>query len=386
MRAMRWSKRRGQGIDEVRAAVSYALAGSADIETLRTTNDNGTAAINLTGSNAGNQIIGNNGDNVINGGGGVDQLFGRGGNDLYFVDNADDSVAENGGQGVDEVRTSVSFTLTAGADVETLATINDNGATAINLTGNGSGNAVRGNNGANVINGGDGNDQLTGRGGQDSFVFNTALNAASNVDVITDFNVADDTIQLDERGVHRARGGTLAANQFVIGAAAQDADDRIIYDNTTGALFVRRRRHRRRAAVQFAHAERRARAHQPRLPGGVTRLASSDGNRSGGEREVAWPFAVSFAARRQDAGSSACLFPGEQRFFSQSATFPRPPDGPARILRGGSNGTEWHERQRPIPRHDLRRRDLRSRRRRRHRRQSRRRYDRRRDDTDIVNY
>ena len=91
----------------------------------------------------------------------------------------------------------MSFTLTAGADVEMLATNDDNGVAAINLAGNGSGNTVRGNNGANLINGADGNDKLTGLGGQDSFLFNNALNAATNVDVIADFTVADDTIQID---------------------------------------------------------------------------------------------------------------------------------------------------------------------------------------------
>ena len=96
---------------------------------------------------------------------------------------------------------------------------------------------MRGNNGTNAINGGDGDDILTGRGGADAFVFDTALNAANNVDEITDFNVTDDTIQLQNAVFTGLAGGTLGANQFVIGAAAQDADDRIVYDNNSGALF-----------------------------------------------------------------------------------------------------------------------------------------------------
>ena len=35
-------------------------------------------------------------------------MIGGDGNDLYFVDNVDDVVTEFGGQGLDEVRTSVS--------------------------------------------------------------------------------------------------------------------------------------------------------------------------------------------------------------------------------------------------------------------------------------
>ena len=56
----------------------------------------GTAAINLTGNELGNEIWGNYGDNVINGGAGADHMSGWKGNDTYIVDNAGDSVFENG--------------------------------------------------------------------------------------------------------------------------------------------------------------------------------------------------------------------------------------------------------------------------------------------------
>ena len=154
------------------------------------------------------------------------------------------------------MRTSVSYVLTAGADVENLRTIDDDGIAAIDLTGNDSGNVVRGNNGTNVINGGDGDDELTGRGGADAFLFDTALNATNNVDVIADFSVADDTIQLENAVFAGLDGGTLGANQFVIGAAAQDADDRIVYDNNTGALSFDSDGAGGAAAVQFAEIER----------------------------------------------------------------------------------------------------------------------------------
>jgi Ca2+-binding RTX toxin-like protein len=243
----------GQGIDEVRASVSYTLTAGADVETLRTTDDNGTAAINLTGNGANNRVIGNNGDNTLNGGGGnSDELEGRGGNDTYIVNSASVSIIESGGQGIDTVRSSVTYVLTAGADVELLATTNDAGAAAINLTGNGNGNEVRGNNGNNVLNGGDGRDTLTGLGGQDQFLFNTALNAASNVDDITDFNVVADTILLDDAVFTALTAGALGAGQFVTGTAAQDAQDRVIYNNATGALFYDSDGTGGVAAIQFA--------------------------------------------------------------------------------------------------------------------------------------
>jgi Ca2+-binding RTX toxin-like protein len=230
----------GQGSDEVRTSVSYTLAAvNADIETLRTTDDNGTAPINLTGNGVNNHLIGNNAGNTLDGGGGNnDELEGRDGDDTYLVNNANVRITENGGLGIDTVRASLTYTLTAGADVELLATNNDAGTAAINLTGNANGNEVRGNNGNNVLNGGDGRDFLTGLGGQDQFLFNTALNAASNVDEIADFTLGVDTIQLENTIFNVFAAGGLAAERFfLIGTGVQDGNDNILYDQATGALF-----------------------------------------------------------------------------------------------------------------------------------------------------
>ena len=88
--------------------------------------------------------------------------------------------------------------------------------------------------------GGLGNDTLTGGSGRDTFVFNTTINASTNVDRISDFSVADDTIWL-ENSVMTALGaaGTLASGAFVRNTSglAQDASDRIIYESDTGNLF-----------------------------------------------------------------------------------------------------------------------------------------------------
>jgi Ca2+-binding RTX toxin-like protein len=85
-----------------------------------------------------------------------------------------------------------------------------------------------------------GNNTLSGASGADTFVFNTALNAATNLDHITDFAQVD-TIDL-ENAVFTSltTTGTLAASAFASGAGltqAQDATDRIVYNTTTGALF-----------------------------------------------------------------------------------------------------------------------------------------------------
>ena len=63
-----------------------------------------------------------------------------------------------------------------------------------------------------------------------------------------------DTIQL-ENLIFKALGtttGTLSANKFFKGAAAHDADDRIIYNSATGALIYDANGNVAGGVVQFA--------------------------------------------------------------------------------------------------------------------------------------
>jgi Ca2+-binding RTX toxin-like protein len=81
--------------------------------------------------------------------------------------------------------------------------------------------------------------------------------ATSNVDRIQDFVVADDTIQLQDSVYTRAGPvGTLSAEAFHIGARAQEADDRIIYDTTSGALYYDRDGSGSATQVKFAQLSR----------------------------------------------------------------------------------------------------------------------------------
>lgn len=111
----------------------------------------------------------------------------------YNVTNASTIVLEGGGGiGQDVVRTSVSFALAEGSEIEVLRTANDKGKTAINLTGNDFDQTIIGNNGANVIEGKGGADVMTGGSGNDRFVLSVdALLAAGNVDRITDYGKGD---------------------------------------------------------------------------------------------------------------------------------------------------------------------------------------------------
>ena len=196
---------------------------------------------NLTGSKFNDTLSGNSGANTINGGAGLDTMAGGLGNDKYYVDNAGDVVIEATGGGADRVYASVSYQLAAGSEIETLSTTKSTGTSAIDLTGNEFGQVIIGNAGVNIINGKGGNDTLSGGGAGDIFVFDTALNATTNVDTITDFNVVQDTIWVDNAvmpGLGAALG-TLAAAAFRANTSglAGDATDRIIYETDTGKLF-----------------------------------------------------------------------------------------------------------------------------------------------------
>ncbi|MER8830585.1 calcium-binding protein, partial [Mesorhizobium sp. M0988] len=225
----------GQGQDRVWTSVSYALSAGSSIEVLGTTNDDGTTAIKLTGNELAQTIHGNAGVNVIKGGGGADELRGFGGDDDYYVDNAGDKVFESSGQGQDRVWSSVSYALSAGSSIEVLGTTNDDGTTAINLTGNALAQTIHGNAGANVIKGGGGADELRGFGGNDAFVFNTAL-GAGNIDKVLDFNRLQDKIHLDDAVFAGLKLGGLSSDAFFAGKAAHDSSDHIIYNSSTGAL------------------------------------------------------------------------------------------------------------------------------------------------------
>jgi len=234
------------GTDRVFASVSHVLSSGAEIEMLTTTNHGGTDAINLTGNGFAQAIYGNAGNNQLNSGGGADSLVGLAGNDWYYLIDGQETIFESVGGGSDRILTAADYRLRAGAEVEMITTNSNPGVAAIDLTGNEFAQAIYGNAGANILDGGAGKDVLVGNGGADIFLFSTALNTApgtafgalaatANVDQIHGFTF-DDKIGLDAARFGLTPGA-LPAGAFVTGTAAADANDRIIYDPTTGALM-----------------------------------------------------------------------------------------------------------------------------------------------------
>lgn len=115
------------------------------------------------------------------------------------------------------------------------------------VLGTGNADELHGTGQADAISGGAGDDTLisfagldiyTGGAGNDKFwLYNEPT--IGNVVTITDMNKdGDDTVYLFS-GIHSNIGprGALAPGAFVVGTRASDADDRLFYDQGTGALF-----------------------------------------------------------------------------------------------------------------------------------------------------
>jgi serralysin len=289
----------GEGQDVVFFDGYSLVLGSAEVEVVIA--DEGAEARQIWGSDVANRIVGSGSDNAITGFGGDDTLIGFGGfdtldgsegndvlvgeghltdmrggtgNDIYIVKSGGAGILEHEGCGtVDWVRAGNHLDLSNGGEIELLTTTNRRGTDWIDLRGSYSANKIIGNGGRNHLEGGYGDDtllggsgndrldgeddadalfggegddrlsggyaadRLIGGSGRDTFVFDAAFDP-KNRDRVIDFAVGDDRIALDAT-VFYAIGSTgrLSADAFVIGARAQDAEDRITYNAATGALL-----------------------------------------------------------------------------------------------------------------------------------------------------
>ena len=167
---------------------NLTLVGAADIDGTGNALANiitGNAGANVLAGLAGNDVLfGGGGNDTLDGGLGADDMRGGAGNDLYIVDDAGDIADENGGDGVDAIRSSIDFSLADGqhakGDIENLTLV---GTADIDGTGNDLANLLSGNAGANllaglagddVIDGGLGADDMRGGVGNDLYVVDDA--------------------------------------------------------------------------------------------------------------------------------------------------------------------------------------------------------------------
>lgn len=174
-----------EGVDTVRSAITYTLG--EHVENLVLT---GASAIRGTGNALVNMLAGNSGNNQLDGLLGADVMSGGAGNDTYLVDDVGDQVVELAGEGVDVVKSTVTYELSAEVENLTLT-----GNAAIDGTGNVLDNILLGNAAANTLIGGAGNDTLSGGIGADAMI------GGSDNDIYTVDNVGDTTIELDGEGI-----------------------------------------------------------------------------------------------------------------------------------------------------------------------------------------
>jgi serralysin len=173
----------------------------------------------MRGGDGTDTLYGNGGNDTLAGGAGADTLYGGDGSDIIYggallVDATDSADSIRGGAGAD--------------------TIYGNGGDDV-LYGDDGDDTVIGGLGNDYIFGGSGNDYLRGGDGADRFIFDTVLNAITNVDTMQSFIVSQDDIVLSQ-AIFGGIGAMLDATEFQIGDA-DASTDRIIYNQVTGQLY-----------------------------------------------------------------------------------------------------------------------------------------------------
>lgn len=231
----------------------------------------------ITGNSADNTLSGGSGNDQIYGGegddfldfelsarGGRDTLYGGTGNDDYVIDSLLDVIKELPNQGTDMIWSTMTYSLSAIANVENLSLF---GMGKINATGNSLSNYLLGNKNDNTLNGLTGNDWLQGDAGKDKLIGsdgNDTLNGglgsdtlsggygldifqlldipnSLNIDTISDFSAINDTIDLAKSVFQSfANYGQISSNYFRSGWGlknAMDGDDYLVYNTANGALY-----------------------------------------------------------------------------------------------------------------------------------------------------
>jgi len=175
---------------------------------------------------------------VVQGNNSSNDLYGTDDNDLIYGYAGNDDIIDDFGND----------TIYAGAGNDTL----DGGFGRDVLHGESGNDVFRALEGNDKLYGGAGRDMMEGGSGRDIFVFDTTLNARTNVDSLPDFRTSD-TIHLENRVFTKlTKAGTLSSSAFWTGSSAHDADDRIIYDSSSGNLYYDQDGTGSKGAVLFA--------------------------------------------------------------------------------------------------------------------------------------
>lgn len=242
-----------EGIETVQGSDGndYIRISTAQIASLKEVNGGGQAGDYLRIVGTGIDLRGK----VITG---FTSILNQGGYGTIIVDNASMAKMFDGSLSLGEKMTVAGGTL---SDADRIAihqknidTVIHNGRTTTladlenkTIKGTTGKNTLKGSLGNDKLYGGYGNDKLTGGYGKDVFVFNSKLGTATtdrsvNLDTITDFNAADDTLWLDNAIFKKLGSGSASApgklkkGFFKISTKAGDKNDFILYNKSTGYL------------------------------------------------------------------------------------------------------------------------------------------------------
>jgi Ca2+-binding RTX toxin-like protein len=228
------------GTDTVQSSVNWTLG--ANLENLTLTGNSilsgtgntlnniltaNSAGNTLNGGSGNDTLLGNIGDDFLDGGAGNDTLTGGLGNDTYVVNSLSDIITENTSEGIDTVKSSISWTL--GDNLENLTLT---GTTAINGTGNALNNTVTGNAGNNILDGGLGNDTLIGGLGNDTYIVDSAS------DVVTELvGEGTDTVKSSISWTLEDNLENLTLTGTTVLSGTGNALDNILIANSAGSIL-----------------------------------------------------------------------------------------------------------------------------------------------------
>ena len=207
------------------------------------------------GGTSGQLITGTSANDTLTGGPGNDTMNGLGGNDLFVAGANGGNDTIDGGTGTDSIEFRERATSAVIVDFST-GSITGGGSGTITFTGiervvasnfndtlNGTvgTQTLTGQSGADSLWGAAGTDTLWGGGGADAFIFREM--GTANADRVSDFATGLDKVQLDDS----AFSSIGAAGNFASGdgrfwsapraTTGHDANDRVIYNQTTGNLY-----------------------------------------------------------------------------------------------------------------------------------------------------
>ncbi len=229
-----------EGHDSVETSISYTLTDNVEDLTLTGSDD-----IDGTGNGLENHIAGNTGANQIDGGTGADTMAGGADDDTYSIDNVNDQVIEQAGEGIDTVKSSVSTTLDE--QVENLILT---GEADLDGSGNDLDNQIIGTSGDNLLDGGTGIDTMMGGTGDDTYIVDetgdTVIEGGDegedSVFASSDYTLSENlenlTLTGDENlsGEGNASNNTITGNSDINTLIGNGGDDTYVVQNTADVV------------------------------------------------------------------------------------------------------------------------------------------------------